>query len=174
MQKPTEIFDRDREWSGLTRAWERNRPELIFVVGRRRVGKSFVLSRFARETKGIYFQATRRTEPEQRAALSMALGQRFDDAALIQGAVLPSWEAIFDYLTAMAKDKPFLLVLDEFTYLTSVSPALTSILQSYWDHRWQDTRIKIVLSDSSVTAMKQLEAHDQPLFGRYAGSTSRP
>ncbi|MBA2660903.1 MAG: ATP-binding protein [Bradymonadaceae bacterium] len=166
LKKPEAILDRQREWNQLARSWRRERPELIFVVGRRRIGKSFVLSRFAKQAGGLYYQATRRTESEQLASLSQIFGQHFDDAALIQGALLPSWEALFEYLTQKVGSSPFVLVLDEFPYLTAVSGALTSIIQRFWDHQWQGSRIRLVLSGSYVSAMKQLEEHDQPLYGR--------
>ena len=63
---------------------------LFGMFGRRRVGKSFLLSRFARATDGVHFQATRRTESEQLEGLSRVVGERFADAALVGGAALPS------------------------------------------------------------------------------------
>jgi len=54
MHKPAEILDREREWEELVRIWRRRSPELLFVLGRRRVGKSYLLGRFAREVQGIY------------------------------------------------------------------------------------------------------------------------
>jgi len=166
MRKAADILDRDSEWDALDRLWESSRPELVFVLGRRRVGKSHVLSRLARACGGVYFQATRRTGAEQLADLNRVLGEHFNDPALAGGAVLPSWEALFSYVTERMESRPLLLVLDEFPYLASAAPALTSILQKFWDHEWQGTRFKLVLCGSYVTAMQQLEAGDQPLHGR--------
>ncbi len=59
-----------------------------------------------------------------------------------------------------------LVVLDEFPYLSDAAPALPSLLQALWDHSWAATRLKVVLSGSHVTAMRRLEAADQPLYGR--------
>lgn len=164
--KPEDIIGRDTEWATLARSWERERPELVFVLGRRRVGKSFMLSRFAQQVGGVYYQATRRTESEQLASLNRAIGEHFGDAALTGGAVLPSWEALFEYVSAKTKGSPFLLVLDEFPYLASAANSLTSILQKHWDHAWQESRIRLVLCGSYIAAMQQLEQVDQPLHGR--------
>ncbi|HET7551695.1 MAG TPA: ATP-binding protein [Gemmatimonadaceae bacterium] len=164
--KPAEIVDRDREWEALRTLWSSRKPELAFVVGRRRIGKSFLLGRFAREVEGLYYQATRRTEAEQLARLSHAIGEHFDDLALRQGVAFPDWEALLAYLTERAGKKPFLLVLDEFPYMSDAAPALPSILQDWWDHHWPSTRFKLVLSGSHITAMRQLEAAQQPLYGR--------
>lgn len=164
--KPSEIIDRDREWGILDTINARSRPDLVFVVGRRRVGKSFVLSRFSRASGGIYYQATRRTEAEQLAGLSRAVGDFFDDPALQQGVAFPTWETLLDYVTERATKESFFFVLDEFPYLASAAPALPSILQYYWDHRWPQTRMKLILSGSYITAMTRLEQADQPLYGR--------
>lgn len=166
--KPEDVIDRDAEWKVLDGMWSRRRPELAFAVGRRRVGKSYVLARFARAVGGLYYQATRRTEAEQLAGLSRIVGTHFDDVALRQGVGFPSWEALFGYLAGRdgTKGEPLLLVLDEFPYLADAAPALPSILQEAWDHRWADTQIKVVLSGSYITAMERLEEADQPLYGR--------
>ena len=39
MQKPRDLFDRDREWETLEAAWESEKAELVFILGRRRVGQ---------------------------------------------------------------------------------------------------------------------------------------
>jgi AAA+ ATPase superfamily predicted ATPase len=150
----------------LADLWSSNRPELAFILGRRRVGKSFLLSRFAREVGGFYYQATRRTEAEQIATLSAALGDRFDDAALRHGVPLPDWEHLLGYLSERAGRERLLVVLDEFPYLVDSAPALPSILQAWLDHSAAGTRIKLVLSGSHISAMRQLEGADQPLYGR--------
>ena len=61
---------------------------------------------------------------------------------------------------------PFLLMPGEFPSLSDAAPALPSILQALWDHLWAATRLKPVPSGSHVTAMRRLEAADQPLYGR--------
>jgi uncharacterized protein len=167
--KPADIHDRDFEWRTLAALWAKARPDLLFVVGRRRVGKSFMLSRFAREVGGIYYQATRRTEAEQLASLARIIGEHFADPALQQGITFPSWENLFRYLVERVDGKPFMLVLDEFPYLAGAAPALPSIIQSVWDHELPGTRIKLVLSGSYITAMNRLEEVDQPLYGRRTG-----
>jgi uncharacterized protein len=164
--KPAELLDRDREWAALADMWSSERPELAFVLGRRRVGKSFLLSRFARDVQGLYHQATRRTEAEQIATLSLAIGNHFTDAALRQGVALPDWERLLGYLTERAAGDRLLIVLDEFPYLVDSAPALPSILQAWIDQAAPNTRIKLVLSGSHISAMRQLENADQPLYGR--------
>lgn len=173
-QKPADVIDRDAIWAELVDAWMRPEPALLMGLGRRRAGKSYVLARFAKAVGGVYYQATKRTETEQLAALSLIIGQQFDDAALGRGVAFPRWEDLLDYLTDRADGSPFLLVLDEFPYLADAAPALPSIIQEAWDHRWPETRVRLVLNGSHITAMRRLEAHDQPLYGRRTGRLRFP
>ena len=166
--KPPALLNRDREWTRLAEAHHSPQPELLLCVGRRRAGKSFLLVRFVEASTGLYYQATRKTEREQLLDLSRALGTRFDDPAL-RRAALPDWDAVLDYVVERAAGGPFTFVLDEFPYLADATPALSSIIQAWWDHRLAGARVTLVLSGSHVTAMKRLTASDQPLYGRRTG-----
>ncbi|MEO1479714.1 MAG: ATPase, partial [Bacteroidota bacterium] len=111
--RPADLFDREVLWTRLGEAHAAPGPGLVLMMGRRRAGKSFLLTRFAEAVGGAYYQATRRTEREQLLALSRVLAERFDDAAL-RRAALPDWEALLGYVAERAEGAPFLLVLDEF------------------------------------------------------------
>ncbi len=174
LAKPADIVDRDLIWQTLFDAWNSAEPELLLGLGRRRAGKSWVLARFARSVGGIYYQATRRTEADQLAVLSRIVGEHYGDRALKQGVAFPDWEALFAYLGERADGEAFLLVIDEFPYLAEAAPALPSILQDTWDHRWSGMKAKIVLNGSHITAMKRLEEADQPLYGRRTGRLTFP
>ncbi len=173
--KPAAIIDRDREWAQLERMATSERPELVFVLGRRRVGKSFLLAPFAAVEQGIYYQASRRSEAEQLAALTRLLGERFGDPALEHGAAVSDWDALLGYLKGKAGAAPLVVVLDEYPYLEECAPGLSSILQRWWDHELAGTRMKVVLAGSYISAMKRLDDPDQPLHARRtAGLNLRP
>jgi uncharacterized protein len=165
MQKPPDLLNRDAEWTRLAKVMESDDPELCIVMGRRRAGKTYLLTRFAAAYRGVYYQAPKKTEREQLSTLSQIIGEHFDDPAFKRVA-FENWEHLFGYLIEKAGDEPLLLVLDEFPYLADAGPALTSILQNEWDHRLGGTRLKLVLCGSHITAMRRLTEQDQPLFGR--------
>lgn len=173
--KPDSVVDRDEEWAQLARIVASERPELVFVLGRRRVGKSFLLAPMCAAHGGLYYQASRRSEAEQLGALTRLLGEHFDEAALGHGAPLPSWEALLGYLKSRTSDAPFVLVLDEYPYLEELSPGLASVLQRWWDHDLAGSRMKLILAGSYITAMRRLDDPDQPLHARRtAGLSLRP
>jgi AAA+ ATPase superfamily predicted ATPase len=165
-RKPPSIIGREAEWRELAGICRTDRPELAFVLGRRRAGKSFLLSQFTAAVKGLYYQASSRTEHEQLLNFSQAIGRAFSEPALTRGVAFPGWDALFDDLTARAARRPLVVVIDEFPYLASAAPGITSLLQRQWDHAWSKVPIKLILSGSHITAMQRLEAGDQPLYGR--------
>ena len=164
--RPSDLIDRHHEWSTLTQLWQSDRAELVIVTGRRRVGKSYLLARFSQSVEGLYYQATRRTERDQVAALARLVGEHFEDAALLEGTPFVRWEDLLGYLVRKVSGERLLLVLDEFPYLCEASPALPSIVQALLDHDLQHSKIKIVLSGSHISAMRRLQAADQPLYAR--------
>lgn len=168
MKKPKDVLARDAEWAELSACLESDGPELYIVTGRRRAGKSYLLTRFAASGQGIYYQATKRTEKEQLSTLSQIVGEHFKDTAL-RYVALPDWEHLFGYIIERTSGERLVIVLDEFPYLADAAPALTSIIQSLWDHRFAASRLKLVLSGSHVAAMKRLTEADQPLYGRRTG-----
>jgi AAA+ ATPase superfamily predicted ATPase len=168
MLKPETMIDRGGEWKQCVELWEGETSDLYIVRGRRRAGKSFLLSHFVRSVDGVYYQATKKTEREQLATLTRIIGRHFDDPAL-QRVSFDSWEDLFSYCVERTAGEKFLLVLDEFPYLMDAAPALPSIIQAIWDHDLPGTRFKLVLSGSHITAMKRLTEADQPLYGRRTG-----
>ena len=160
------FVNREREIAALDRAAGRQ-PGLVVVSGRRRVGKTALLDRFAQQRRAVFLpgtrapvvEALRRLEERLRAVAPPARGD------LLDLGHLDSWDAAFGYLLARAADEPLLVVLDEFPYLCEADPSLPSTLQARWDHRGE-SQLSLVLAGSHVGLMEELVAADAPLFGR--------
>jgi uncharacterized protein len=163
------LFHRERELAELDRAWRSGKPELLLALGRRRAGKSFLLTRYLRGRPGFYYQATKATSREQLRSLAEAVAAQYPDSGLTFSAGLRSWEAFFGFMVKQAGTQPFLLVLDEIPYLLESVRGFGTILQKQWDHELKATRIKLVLCGSYISAMTRLTAADQPLHGRRTG-----
>lgn len=160
------FVNREQELEALERAAGRH-PGFVVVSGRRRVGKTALLDRFARDRPAVFLpgtrapvaEALRRLEERLRAVAPPLPGD------LLDLGHLESWDAAFGYLLARSRDEPLLVVLDEFPYLCEADPALPSTLQARWDHRGE-SQLSLVLAGSHVALMEQLVAVDAPLFGR--------
>lgn len=165
--KPARIFDREREWQGLTAFVADTSPgaTLGVVSGRRRQGKSFLLQALAQEVGGLYFAATEATEAE-----SLRL---FADALLRhtrQPVDLPfrDWNDAIRYLFRQFEGAPVLVVIDEFPFLSRSSPALPSIIQRELGPGGAGTgsAVRLVLCGSAMSVMGGLLSGRAPLRGR--------
>jgi AAA+ ATPase superfamily predicted ATPase len=169
--KPGRIFDRDTEWgslAGFVGRPSRGRPRLAVVSGRRRQGKTYLLQALAEAGAGFYFGATQATQTE-------SLRQFADALARHSGAVAPprlaSWDEAVRYLFATRSTGqpgvPGLIVIDEFPYLSTASPALPSILQREIDQGViSGSEITMLLCGSALSLMGGLLGGSAPLRGR--------
>lgn len=168
MEKPSHLFDRDREWRALAAFASDPRPVATLGVmsGRRRQGKTYLLNALTEAVGGFYFGATEASAGESLRLLGGALGDwsgagaplRFDD-----------WHSAVGRLFSLATDQPLTVVLDEFPYLARVEPSLPSLLQRELDAPAQarhGSRVRLLLCGSAMSMMGRLLTGTAPLRGR--------
>lgn len=167
MDRPAGMFDREWEWSALARfAGDRSAGATLGVVsGRRRQGKSFLLSGLCEATGGFYFAATDATETESLRLLADDLAAHLGLGAPL---AVPDWRVAVDLLLGLGRDRVVPVVLDEFPYLCKASPALPSIIQRALGPRREElnSRARLILCGSALSFMGQLLSGSAPLRGR--------
>lgn len=168
MLKPSEVFDRDFEWSALDRfiADEQPGATLGVVSGRRRQGKTYLLEAACQAANGFYFGATEATDTESLARISAALTEQVGPPSPFHFA---SWTEAVDVLLALGRDRPVPVVLDEFPYLVKANAELPSIIQQAlrpFGHARSATRTRLLLCGSALTVMGKLLSGTAPLRGR--------
>ena len=60
------FIGRDKELRTLQTAYESDRSELVVVYGRRRIGKTALMTQFCKDKTGVYFAAKRQDDAGQR------------------------------------------------------------------------------------------------------------
>ena len=164
--KPKRIFDRDVEWRRLTSFASASGAgtRLGVVSGRRRQGKTFLVEALARQTGGLYFGATEATETESLRQFGQAVANYLD---LPLPQRFANWDEAVTHLFSVVGAKGRPVVIDEFPYLSRVSPALPSIMQREIDRGVaQDTPGVVLLCGSAMSVMGGLLAGSAPLRGR--------
>src|SRR5690606_14588909 len=123
------------------------------LYGRRRVGKTELLTRFCAGKRHVFFVADLGSEISLRASLSAAV-----NAALFgpgqTHAVYATREGLFHALAESAQTERLVVVLDEFPYLIAPHPPLASILQRAWDQALQRSQAMLVLCGSYIGMME--------------------
>ncbi|MEM7800694.1 MAG: ATP-binding protein [Chloroflexota bacterium] len=164
------FFDRIEEVNFLNQLLERRRPgpgQLFLLYGRRRVGKTHLLRRWA-ELSGIpftYWAAEKEPAANQRRKLFAKVFQQSFRFA----PILPSWQETWDAIAERIGQEKHILILDELPWAAEGDPAMLSSLQHAWDQQFKDSNLIIALSGSQVRAMERLQFHQSPLFGRLTG-----
>jgi AAA+ ATPase superfamily predicted ATPase len=144
-------------------------PALIVVIGRRRVGKSFLLARTFTGARTVSLQGDEQSERRHLELLAAEAGRTLlgSDALSFAG-----WEDALRFFGEQARREPLTVILDEFQWLKGAQGALDSIIQRHWDEWDRDgVPIVLVLSGSALTLMERLLDRGSPLFGR---ATARP
>ncbi len=170
-----QFLDRQRELQALDSFLNTSGAGLLILFGRRRVGKTRLLTHFVESRhfqEGMYWTATTHGAGFQLRDFSgavMRYAARFG-APVLPDFAFPDWEAALAYLAEVAAraSSPQLIVLDEFTYLNRSQPATTSIFQKQWDHQLSRcANLKLVLTGSLVGMMERgVISYQAPLYGR--------
>lgn len=168
LSRPSEMFDRDREWAALVDFATDPAPGAMLgvVSGRRRQGKTFLLRALCQATGGFYFAADEAADGE-------SLRQIGSELAAHLGAVAPSafdgWHQVVDALLMLGRNRPIPVVIDEFPYLAKANPRLPSVIQNALAplRAERDTsRTRLLLCGSAMSFMGRLLSGSAPLRGR--------
>jgi AAA+ ATPase superfamily predicted ATPase len=145
---------------------------MLAIRGRRQVGKSSAVERFASQSgvPAVFTTAVFGASASQHLAdASDALAQAGDllpEAELLAQSAASSWRDWLGRIALAARTGPVIAVLDEFPWLAAAAPALEGELQVQWDRTLERLPVLLILVGSDVGMMDRLAAHDRPLFGR--------
>lgn len=170
------FVDRRQELEFLNNLLTRTHPgpaQLVLLYGRRRVGKSELLLRWAEQSaqqSGLsytYWEAVKENATQQRARFFAKLLNVPVSAAPVYRSWPEFWDAAASLLKSqVSPGKRHILIIDELPYTADADPAMLSALQYAWDQHFQRSDILIVLCGSHVRVMETLFSHQSPLFGR--------
>ncbi len=156
------FLDRSDESRRLRRFFSARDGGLAVVHGRRRLGKSRLLSEALPASRAVYYVADDREATLQRAALAEEI------ARLVPGfsdVTYPGWDELLGRLWADAPRRT-VLAIDEFPSLVASAPELPSLVQKRVDSEGE-RGVSVVLTGSSQRLMHGLVLDGSaPLFGR--------
>lgn len=169
------FVDRQREVKALRQIMASEEAELLILYGRRRVGKTRLLTYFIEQEAidtPFYWMATTQNSATQLRDFSQHI-YRYDPRFPRPPAKTFSysdWEEAFQQLGDIAtqRETSTLFVLDEFSYILRNDPSITSILQRVWDHQLsQIPQLKMILTGSLIGMMqREIFSYQAPLYGR--------
>jgi hypothetical protein len=161
------FIGRESEMRKLNQFYASSKYEMVVVYGRRRVGKTRLLTEFIKGKNAIFYVAEENNDLLNKAKFSRTVLNHFEESINIS---FDFWEDIFKYIAKQKQEEKLVIVIDELPYIAFGNPSFMSILQNIIDHVLIDKNIMLVLCGSSISFMEnEIVAHKSPLYGRKTG-----
>ena len=161
---------RNLELRPLTNQYQRPEAQLLVVYGRRRVGKTRLLTYWADQLNQpyLYWMASQTSAVNQLRDFSQQLFRFLNPTVPIDATFsYLSWEAAFAELQRASQQQRLVVILDEFTYVMQANPELPSLIQRAWDHQLKNSQIFLILSGSLAGIIQRVALdYQSPLYGR--------
>ena len=160
------FIGRHPELTELNRLYDKEGFSFIVIYGRRRVGKTALISEFLKGKDNIFYVSIERNDRAALKDFSEKILERFPDASSILES-FDSWDKALTYITKQAGKKRIVIAIDEYPYLAAGNPSISSILQKHIDTGLKSTNLFLILCGSSMSFMKnQILGYQSPLYGR--------
>lgn len=163
------FINREKELSELDSLLATNNSHFVMVYGRRRVGKTTLLTEWAKQTgvPTFYWVAKRDPRELQMASLAQAVyawqqGVEFSDIEVRPS----SWEAVFRQLAQAIGQQRVIVILDELPYILQQDSGFATHLQAAWDHLFKSSQVILLISGSHIGMLTALTEYHAPLYGR--------
>lgn len=159
------FIGRERELASLKEFYEKDGIGMTVIYGRRRIGKSTLITEFLKNKKNIFYTATKVGKNRNLELFSKQVLELLMPG--VENISFNTIEAVFDFINKNIGDDKVVLVIDELPYWAEKDEALLSVLQKYIDTVWQDKNLKIILCGSALSFMEnKVLSEKSPLFGR--------
>jgi AAA+ ATPase superfamily predicted ATPase len=155
---------REKELTSLNSFYADKGFHFVVMYGRRRVGKTTLISEFIKDKPHIFFVAQ---EYDDRMALQVISERIYDYFDLHHLPYFENWNDVFAFIAGRAGSERLILVLDEFPYLAGANKSIPSILQNAIDHDLKNSNLFLIICGSSLSFMERgVLSEKSPLYGR--------
>ncbi len=160
------FINRTDELQSLENEYKTTTATFSVMYGRRRVGKTALLSKYIEDKPSIYLYITLSDLNYQLVAFTNQI-KKFVDPLLAQHLKFENFEEALEFLGTLNLKQKLVLVIDEYQYLTQLDKAFSSKLQRIWDMSLKNTNIHLILCGSVLSMMhSEVLAYNSPLYGR--------
>ena len=159
------FIGRERELAALNKLYASDRFEFAVIYGRRRVGKTALITRFINDKNAIYFMgvesnAKQNLENFSKSIMSCQTGMNAETSFL-------SFQAALEYVFTLSQKERIVLTIDEYPYVARSSKSLASTIQLLIDQYKDTSKLMLILCGSSMSYMEDhVLAYKAPLYGR--------
>lgn len=159
------FIGRKAELKVLEETYEKKGFQMTIVYGRRRIGKSTLITEFMRDKKASYYMASQSSLEDNVRKWSVQFIE--DIIPEMQGVQFQELSTFFQFVARICKDEKIILALDEIPYIAETESSFLSQFQSVIDTILVKTNIYLIICGSAISFMeKEVMSEKSPLFGR--------
>ncbi len=156
------FFGRKEELKLLNEKYLSCKKEFGVIYGRRRIGKTTLIREFLKDKPNIFFQAKKDSIYGNLRSFSYEINKVLN---LPLYFVFNSFSEAFDTLINYAKNRKFVIAIDEYPYIVNQDSSFPSILQEIIDRA--PDNIFFIISGSDISLLKQeIINQNSPLYKR--------
>ncbi len=160
------FIDRKDELASLEKQYSRSGSSFVIIYGRRRVGKTALITEFILHKPAVFFLATEENEASNRKNLKNNIAD-FTNNTLLKSVNIDDWDVLFSEFVKKSETAKKILVIDEFQYLCKANRSFSSLLQRIWETILKDENIMLILCGSHMSMMEsETLNYSSPLYGR--------
>lgn len=163
------FVNRIAELNELNHLREQPGAQFVMVYGRRRVGKTTLLTTWARQTGLAVFYWVAKRDPKEMLMANLAQAIYAWEHGLDYADTIfrpRDWEEVLRMLARAIGDRQVIVILDELPYILEQDPGFGSHLQAAWDHLFKNSNALLFLSGSHIGMLTELAQYQAPLYGR--------
>lgn len=159
------FIGREQELQTLNKLYSSNKFEFAVIYGRRRVGKTALISEFTKNKDTIFFTGIETNAKQNLDNFSRCIMEY--NTGIAADSSFASFQSALEYVFELAKTKRIVLVIDEYPYVARASKSLASTLQFLIDKNKDSSKLFLILCGSSMSYMEDhVLAYKAPLYGR--------
>jgi hypothetical protein len=163
------FIGREEELSFLLEKYNEENGQLVFLYGRKHIGKTELLHQFCKGKPHLFYSCLELDDQNQLYKFSAQLLKE-DIPARKYISTFPNWSDAFLSILDLPADQKKLVVIDEFPYMVRANKSIPSILQNLWDTYFKEENIMLILCGSAMSFIeKEILAEKNPLYGRATG-----
>ncbi|MCR5718971.1 MAG: ATP-binding protein [Lachnospiraceae bacterium] len=159
------FIGRENELSILEDTYKKRGFQMTVIYGRRRIGKSSLITEFIKDKKASYYVASKTSIEDNVKKWSSQVVA--DLAPNMEGLSVTELEAFFAFVGNLAGKDRIIIALDEIPYIAEADESFLSRFQVAVDTIFASKNIYLIICGSAISFMeKEILNEKSPLFGR--------
>ena len=159
------FIGREKELKEITESLNKHEFQGVFVYGRRRIGKTELISQGIKDVnyRVLSFEFRKTTIYRNLLLFTDSVKDFFNEPYLS----FDSFDSILDYLFLKSTKEEYVLVLDEFSFLLSEDFSIESSLAVYIDKYKSKSKLHLFISGSYIGLMERMISKESHSYGRF-------